>query len=452
MSHSSRPRLMLAAPASGSGKTTLTIGLLQCLLERGLEPAAFKCGPDYIDPLFHREVLGVSGCNLDLFLTDADRARGLFARYASPDISIVEGVMGYYDGVAATDHASSWHVARETGTPAVLVVRPKGAFLSLAAQIRGFLDFRTPNMLAGIFLNGCGERLHAKLAPMLERETGLPVFGFLPDLPDAALESRHLGLATPDAVPALREKIALLAAHLRKGLDMDALLRLAASAPPLRASLPPMRPGRPVRIGVARDAAFCFYYRENLDLLADLGATLVEFSPLADTALPPGLGGLYLGGGYPELFAPQLAANAGMRRSVRDAAADGMAVLAECGGFLYLHETLRDKDNIPHPMAAVLDGEGFPTPSLRRFGYSTLTAERDTLLRRRGESLNAHEFHYWDSNNGGDAYLAAKPGGAEWRSCHGAPTLHAGFPHIYFWSDSAMAGRFVSALHGRIHD
>ncbi len=438
-----QPRLMLAAPASGSGKTTLTIGLLQCLLERGMAPTAFKCGPDYIDPLFHREVLGVSGCNLDLFLTTPDRMRGLFTRYAGPDISLIEGVMGYYDGVGMTDRASSWHVARETETPAVLVLRPKGASLSLAAQIKGFLNFREPSMLAGIILNGCSERLHAKLGPMLERETGLPVFGFLPDLPDAMLESRHLGLATPDAVPALREKIALLAAQMRKSVDVDALLTLAASAPPLAASLQPMRKSPSVRIGVARDAAFCFYYRENLDLLRDLGATLVEFSPLTDSALPTDLDGLYLGGGYPELFAPQLAENIGMRHSIRQAITGGLPTLAECGGFLYLHKTLRDKNNVPYPMAGVLDGEGFPTPSLKRFGYLTLTAEQDTLLRRQGESLDAHEFHYWDSDTGGDAYRAAKPGQPEWQSCHGSPTLHAGFPHIYFWNDPAMAERFI---------
>lgn len=437
------PRLMLAAPASGTGKTTLTIGLLQCLLERDLAPTSFKCGPDYIDPLFHREVLGISGCNLDLFLAAPDRVRGLFARYAGPDISVIEGVMGYYDGVGSTDHASSWHLARETETPAVLVLRVKGASLSLAAQIKGFLDFRAPSMLAGVILNGCSERLHAKLAPMLERETGLPVFGFLPDLPDAALESRHLGLATPDAVPALRKKIGLLAVQLRKSVDVDALLALATSAPPLDAALPALRKSAPVRIGVARDDAFSFYYRENLDLLLDLDATLVEFSPLADAALPPALGGLYLGGGYPELFAPQLAANDSMRRSVRQAVTAGLPTLAECGGFLYLHKTLKDKSNIPYPMAGVLDGEGFPTSSLKRFGYLTLTAERDTLLRRQGESLAAHEFHYWDSDAGGDAYRAAKPGGPEWQSCHGFPALHAGFPHIYFWNDPAMAERFI---------
>lgn len=444
------PRLLIAAPASGGGKTTLTLGLLRALLDRGLRPAAFKCGPDYIDPMFHREALGVPGGNLDLFLTPPDTVRGLLARGAAGrDIAVLEGVMGYYDGVGAGARAGSWHLAVETRTPAVLALRPKGAFLSLAALVAGFAGFRQPGMLRGVVLNRCAAAYADKLAPMLERETGLRVYGHVPDLPEAALASRHLGLATPDAVDGLRHKIRLLADAMRESLDLDALLDLAAEAPPLAAALPSFAPvaGAPVRIAVANDAAFCFYYRENLDLLREFGAEPHFFSPLRDAALPEGCHGLYLGGGYPELHAAGLAGNRELRAALAGALRNGMPVIAECGGFLYLQEELRDPEGTAWPMVGFLPGRSADAGRLRRFGYLEMTARRDTLLCEAGGVLPAHEFHYWDSDQPGADYAAAKPGGAvePWSCAHADARMYAGFPHLYFWSDPAMAERFVAA-------
>lgn len=442
-------RLMITAPASGGGKTTLTIGLLRAFRQRGLSPAAFKCGPDYIDPMFHREVLGVPGRNLDLFFTGPETVRGLLrAGSAHADISILEGVMGHYDGVGGTETAGSRHLASETGTPAVLLLQPKGAFLSLAALVHGFLRFREESMLRGIVLNRCGGGLYSRLRPMLERETGLRVYGYLPDMPETVLQSRHLGLATPENVDRLAEKIDLLAERMATTVDLDGLLELAAEAPPLTVSLPTFEPrrGRSIRIAVARDAAFCFYYQENLDLLRALGAELAFFSPLRDTSLPGGAAGLYLGGGYPEVHARELANNLPMRRTIKAAAADGMPVLAECGGFLYLQEELVDSAGNSHAMVGHLPGLSGNAGRLQRFGYVTLRAEKDTLLCAKGERVPAHEFHYWDSDVCGDAFTAEKAGRDDRWSCISATeNVFAGFPHLYFWSNPAMAERFVDA-------
>lgn len=443
------PRLLITAPASGGGKTTLMLGLLQALQDRGLRPAAFKCGPDYIDPLFHREVLGVDGYNLDLYFSKPEIVRGLLAKGAAcADVSIVEGVMGYYDGIGAGTEASSWQVALATATPSVMVVNPRGAFLSLAALVNGFRDFRPDSCLRGLVLSRCDARYHEKIAPVLEKETGLRVYGYLPEIAEAVIPSRHLGLVTPDAVTALRHKLAVLGRAVAQSIDVGGLLDLAASAPAIRDVLPAFGPAveAPVRVAVARDAAFCFYYRENLELLQELGADLAYFSPLADAALPAGTAGLYLGGGYPELFGEKLSANASMRHAIVCAIRDGMPVLAECGGFLYLQESLRDKDEGEHAMVSALPGTAMPAGGLRRFGYIELTQQQGTLLGPAGTMVRGHEFHYWESSSPGAACRAVKPGSGEgWECVHAGESLFAGFPHLYLWSNPECAVRFVTA-------
>ena len=443
------PRIMFAAPASGGGKTTLTTGFLQTLVARGLKPAAFKCGPDYIDPLFHREVLGVPGRNLDLFFTQPGIARGIFSRAASgTDCAVIEGVMGYYDGVGATDRASGWQVAVEPRTPVVMVVQPKGAFLSLAAMVTGFLRFRDESMIRGLLLNQCRDAFADKLAPLLEKETGLRVYGHVPELPDASFESRHLGLTTPDAVEGVRERIRRLAEQMEKTVDIAGLVALAETAPHLSADLPEVHPleGAPARIAVAMDEAFCFYYQENLELLRAFGAELMFFSPLRDAALPEGADGVYLGGGYPELHAEALTANSSMRRSIKKALETGTPVIAECGGFLYLQSTLADASGREYPMVGLFSGVGRNSGRPGRFGYIRLRAHHDNLLCGAGEEVPAHEFHYWDSDNTGDSFTASKASGAgSWECVVANETVFAGFPHLYFWSNPALARRFVEA-------
>ena len=296
----SLPRVMVAAPASSSGKTSLTCALLQAALNRGVDPCAFKCGPDYIDPLFHREVLSLPSRNLDLFFSDEPTVRGLMARAgAGHGLAVLEGCMGFYDGIAGTERASSWHLARATDTPVVLTVVPGGTSLTLAAVLQGLRSFQAPDMIQGVILNQCSPKLCRHLTPILERETGLQVLGHIPRMPDCALASRHLGLITAAEVEGLQEKILRLAGQMEESVDLDALFAIAASAPPLTASLETARPrsGGGIPIAVARDRAFSFYYEDNLELLEELGAELVEFSPLTSRHLPSGAKGLYLGGG-----------------------------------------------------------------------------------------------------------------------------------------------------------
>lgn len=443
------PRLLIAATHSGSGKTTLVCGLLQALLQRGLTPAAFKCGPDYIDPLFHRAVLGARSGNLDLFFTPPAVARALLAQNSDgTDLAVLEGVMGFYDGLGGlSDTGSAYHLARETKTPVVLVLDARGASLSLCAQLNGFLNFRRNSGISAVLLNRCSPRQFELLKPVLEGECGVQVLGHLPQRADFAIESRHLGLVA-DEMPQLREKISAIAAQLESCVDVDALLTLARSAPPLNyrpLKVKPLTASLP-RIAVARDAAFSFYYTENLQLLEALGAELVFFSPLADSAPPPETHALYLGGGYPELHAERLGANRGMLESLRKAAQNGLPILAECGGFLYLHEHLADPDGKVFSMAGLIPGFCHYTGKLGRFGYIQLTAQADTLLCKKGEGIPAHEFHYYNSENNGSAFLANKPlRNQEWPCIHAEGRLFAGFPHLYFYANPVFAEGFVRA-------
>ena len=437
-------QLVATAPQSGSGKTTAVCALLGAMAARGLTPCAFKAGPDYIDPMFHRAVLGVESHNLDLFFSTPETVRSLYARHAAGHgAAVVEGAMGYYDGLGGvSDTASAWHLADTLDLPALLVVRPKGASLTLAATLHGLLAFRTPHHIAGILLNDCTENLYKMLRPMLERETGLPVVGYLPFLPGAAIESRHLGLKTAAEIADLQARLKLLADAAQSSIDWPLLQRLFDRPAP--AAAPPVAVPPRVRLAVARDAAFCFTYAETLEALQENGAELCFFSPLQDTALPPDIGGLYLPGGYPELYAAELAANAPMRAALKAAVENGLPTAAECGGFLYLGQTLEDADGTPHPMAGVLPGQGVKTGRLVRFGYATLTAQADSMLFAAGEQFPAHEFHHWDSTQNGTALTAAKANGKQWACGFANAHLYAGFPHLY-WAGTPLAQRFVAA-------
>lgn len=441
------PRLMIAAPASGSGKTTFTCALLRALLRRGLRCASFKCGPDYIDPMFHRESVGVcKSANLDLFLCGEDAVLRLLGQGSrGADVSVLEGVMGFYDGLAGkSERASSWDVARVTGTPVALLINGRGMSVSAAALVKGFLGFRDSGIQAVVF-NNVSPMTYALLKETLERECGLPVAGYLPPMENCALESRHLGLVTAGETANLTDKLDKLAEKALETVDLELLLRIAREAPPLKNISVSMPPENKVRLAVARDAAFCFYYQETLDLLEELGAELIPFSPLADK-LPPEADALLLGGGYPELYADALAENIPMRRGIAQAVRGGMPTLAECGGFLYLGDTLEGMDGKAYPMAGALPGNGFRTPKLRRFGYAALTARRDNLLCPAGGVLRAHEFHYWDTTAPGDGFTAEKPlSGRSWDCVQATERLYAGFPHLYLAGAPETAARFLRA-------
>lgn len=440
-------RLLVAAPASGCGKTTVACALLRALKKRGLDPCAFKCGPDYIDPMFHRAILGVESRNLDLFLSGEAYAKSLFARACrGHGAAVVEGAMGFYDGLGGTtDRASAWRVADTLDVPVLLVLPARGAGLTLAAAVRGLREFRANSHIAGVVLNECPPMLCKSLAPALEAETGVPVLGCLPRLDAAKLESRHLGLLTAREIDDLDERLAALADAFEANVDMERLLENYDGAPPEPESeAAPL--AKRCRIAVARDEAFCFAYEETLETFERLGAALSFFSPLYDAALPEGIGGLYLPGGYPELYARQLAENEPMRRAVAAAVRGALPTVAECGGFLYLGAALCDEAGTPYPMAGVLPGSAANAGKLVRFGYAVLTAEADSLLFRAGEAFPVHEFHHWDSSeNGGDLCLEKPLSGRTWRGGYVSDTLYAAFPHIYFAGNPALAERFAAA-------
>ena len=438
-------QFLLAAPASGSGKTTMACALLASLKRQGLTPCAFKSGPDYIDPMFHRAVLGVESRNLDLFFSSPETVRVLYAKGAAGHgAAVCEGAMGFYDGLGGTSTtASAWHLADTLGLPVLLVVRPKGASLTLAAQINGLKNFRTPSHLAGILLNDCMENLYNLLAPMLETETGLPVLGHLPPVPQAIIGSRHLGLYTAAEVEDLQTKLALLADAAQQSIDWPRLRALCeTSAPVLPVFHKPAE--HRAKLAVAQDEAFCFTYAETLEALEAAGAELVPFSPLHDAALPEGVSGLYLPGGYPELHAEALSQNQPMQQSIRTAVEAGLPTAAECGGFLYLGQTLEAPDGQSFPMAGVLPGAGKKVGRLVRFGYARLTAHADSMLFRAGEALPVHEFHHWDSTANGEAFTARKANGKTWACGFANEHFYAGFPHLY-WAGTPLPERFVAS-------
>ena len=459
-------RILITAPSSGSGKTAVTCGLLALMKRRGLATGAFKCGPDYIDPMFHRSVLGVESHNLDVFLAGEEGARSVFDTGSSGmDALICEGAMGYYDGImdrASSDEsadrakASAWHLSVLLGLPAVLVVKPGGSALSLAAVIKGMKEFRDPSNICGVILNDCSSTYFKSYAHILEEESGLPVIGYLPHMKEAEFDSRHLGLMTASEIDDLKKRIDRIADTMEETVDMDRLLEIYSDDESVDTEGRPIsvdggqasldkRSGS-VRIAVARDDAFCFIYEESLEALKRAGADLVFFSPLNDEKLPENVSGIYLPGGYPELHARTLAENSTMRECIADAVRSGMPIVAECGGFLYMGNEIEDAGGKTWPMVGCLPGRSKNAGHLVRFGYGRIAVSEDSMLFRKGENIPVHEFHYWDTtDNGDDLELIKARDGSSLRFGFCSDSMYAGFPHLYMAGEMDLAGRFVAA-------
>lgn len=438
--------IVIAGTGSGCGKTTVTCGILKALQVSGKETAAFKCGPDYIDPMFHSEIIGTGSGNLDAFLCGENSMKYLYAKNSwKAEISVIEGVMGFYDGLGSEGGYSTHSTARLTGAPVVLVVNPKGMALSVAAVIKGFRDFIPDNNIKGVILNPLAPSLYQMYRSIIEEKTGLRVYGFLPELKEAAIESRHLGLITSAEIEDMQQKLELLAWNTRKYVDLEGLLELAEEAEEIcyePVEIDEKHDG--LRIAVARDRAFCFYYRDSLELLERLGAELVYFSPLSDIRIPEAVDGLVLGGGYPELYGSELSKNASMLSSIKAAVEEQMPVYAECGGFMYLQETMTDMRKNTFSMVGALKGNSSMQDRLSRFGYITLTAKADNLLCRMGECINAHEFHYSDSDKNGGSFSALKPDGKrKWDCIFADETMAAGYPHMHFYGNTDFAESFL---------
>ena len=432
-------RIIIAGTHSGCGKTTVTCALLSALRQRGLKAASFKCGPDYIDPMFHSKVIGVPSHNLDSFFCDDDPIRHLLSvNGGNSDISVIEGVMGYYDD--ADGRGSAYSIAEITRTPAVVVINCKGMSSSIGAVMNGFLTYKNNSRIVGFIFDCLPQRLCGMVRELC-KELGTEFLGCLP-VTDITVESRRLGLVAADEVEGIIEKTAHLGELAEQYIEIDRLLELAVCEDEFALNEPTITAinEKPI-IAVAKDEAFCFIYADNLRLLEKFGCRIVYFSPLRDSSIPEA-DGLILSGGYPELHAEELSQNTSMRKSILEAVMNGMPVIAECGGFMYLNSTMRIADEV-YGMVGVVKGEVYDTGKLQRFGYITMTANEDNLLCRKGEKLKVHEFHYWDSSFCGDGFTAEKSDGRTWRCGVCTDTMYAGFPHFYFCSDIEMAERFV---------
>lgn len=474
-------RFMIAAPKSGSGKTMITCALLQLLKDSGKNVLSYKCGPDYIDPMFHKKVLGVPSKNLDTFFTDEKTTVQLFLdERADGDFAVLEGVMGLYDGLGGIyEQGSSYHLAKVTQTPIILVVDAKGMGKSVLALIAGFLQYDTHHLIKGVLLNRMSKGYYDIIKPLIEKELSVKVVGYFPEQKDIGLSSRHLGLVMPNELSDIKKQLNETADRLKKTIDMDLFIDIAEAADEISDSesadedkrqtlknAEPMRiqdQNNTVNIAVAMDEAFCFYYEDNWKLLEKCGAKLQYFSPIHDTKLPEDCDAMLLGGGYPELYAKELSKNVSMLNAIKKAFKAGMPTVAECGGFMYLHTYIRNicddndeknnadtqnKADIQNDMnksklVGALDGGCHFKGKLVRFGYIEL-AEKHSNFLPLNEKIKAHEFHYYDSTDNGADCIATKPAtGRSYDCVISHDNYWLGFPHLYYPSNPHFAESLV---------
>lgn len=449
-----RPRVVIAGTHSGAGKTSVVTAILAAMRARGVPVYPFKTGPDYIDPAFHAHVTGTVSRNLDSWLLDATMLRGLFTRNSGEEgIAVIEGVMGLFDGKGAGHEGSTAHVAEVLDAPVVLVVNAQGLSRSAAAMVAGYASFHPGTRVCGVIANRAkSPRQYALIRESVEADCGIPCLGYLPENPAFVLRSRHLGLVPASEVAALDAVVSALEEAADATIDIDVLVAIARSASPAqRGTLPAMATGPggplPVRIGVARDAAFSFYYQDNFDCLTTMGAELVFFSPMHDAALPEALHGLYLGGGFPEVFAAALAANSAMRLSVRAALAGDMPAYAECGGMAYLCASLTDGGGTSYPMAGFFQSRVEMTGKLQPFGYAEVEFARDTILGPAGTRVRTHEFHYSrlvpENGETADALTIRKDDAPSRNGGLAKGNVLAAYPHMHFYTAPALARSFL---------
>ena len=445
---SNLPRIMIAAPKSGSGKTIFTCGLLNLLAREGGASfgakgvAAFKCGPDYIDPMFHRKVIGVESENLDSFFSSGEMLRELLSRTLNK-ATVLEGVMGIYDGIGGvSEKGSCYEVATITETPILLVMNGLGIGSTVVSLTEGILKNDTKKLIKGIVINQISEAYYNALLPkfkeMLSKgKYDAEMLGFIPNEKNLHLESRHLGLKLPEEIKDLKSQLDGFTKLITGCCDVSGIKKImeeASDVSIIESSQVNDNSSESLRMAVARDEAFCFYYEENLRALREAGIETVEFSPMHDEKLPENVQGILIGGGYPELYLDYLEKNFSMRECIKAAIEGGMPSLAECGGFMYLMDTIRDQENVPRKMVGALFGESKNIGRLSRFGYINIDAKKDGIIPA-GLSVKGHEFHYFDSNNNGGDLTAKKASGtATWDCMHMGDNHLWGYPHLYYRS------------------
>ncbi|MDR3565045.1 MAG: cobyrinate a,c-diamide synthase [Negativicutes bacterium] len=444
------PRLVIAGTSSGVGKTTIVTGLLAALKKRGYQVQSYKIGPDYIDPGFHQLASGKPAHNLDSWLMPEEALVSLFARTAAGnDIAMIEGVMGLYDG-GRGGVSSTAAIAKKLSAPVILVVDAKSAGESVAATVMGFRQYDSEVNLAGVIVNRLGSASHQAIVAEALARLNIPAIGFIRRDEALTIPERHLGL-TPVTETDAATVVAAMAERLSQQVNIDALLDAARSAMPL--ALPPGAPVpvlRDVKIGVACDEGFSFYYPESLAVLESLGAEIIPFSPLRDQVLPD-VSGLIFGGGFPEMFLPELAANTAMQEAVRGAAGRGMPIYAECGGLMYLARQVTAFDGQTFAMVGVVPAVSMMQSKLQTVGYVEVTACRDNVLAQAGDKLRGHEFHFSSLEPTGDSEsfpwafdFEKMRTGAVYPGGYAADNLLASYLHMHFAGNRPAAVRFVT--------
>jgi cobyrinic acid a,c-diamide synthase len=447
-----RRGVVIAGPSSGVGKTTIALGLMAAFRRRGLTVQPFKCGPDFIDTGHHARVCGRPSRNLDGWMLSGDTNRALLAQHAkAADIAIIEGVMGLFDGARDSGEGSTAALAKHLGLPVLFVVDASTMAASVAALVRGFESFDTGVRVAGIVFNKVAGRGHYDLlSDALKRAGCAPALGYLPFDPSFSIPERHLGLLTADEEALSRDALDRLSARVAESIDLDRVLDISAHETRYQAPTSFSREGgTATRIAIARDRAFCFYYEDNLDALRAAGAQIVEFSPLADSALPPGTDAVYIGGGYPELYAAELSANLSMRNALTQFMGSGGPTYAECGGLMYLARYLRLKDGQSFPMVGVLPFGTVLTDRLVRFGYTEVSFTSDCLLGLAGATARGHSFHYSTIDGVPDVACAYRVrstlSGVDSLEGYVVGSVLASYIHLHFLSTPDLSTHFVSA-------
>lgn len=434
-------RILISAFGSGSGKTTFTMGLLRLLQKKGLKVSSYKCGPDYIDTMFHTKALNIPARNIDLFLSSENTVKNILSD--TEDIAVIEGVMGFYDGIAFTSDASAYNISMVTDTPVIIIVDAKGKSATLKALISGMLNYKKNN-IKGIILNRVTKSSYPVYKNMIESELNVQVLGYIPEMADCTLKSRHLGLITADEMADIENIIEKIACQLEISIDLDNLLKIAENTPDLEYDKQEINLIGKCIIGVAKDNAFCFYYADNLKVLEKMGAEIIYFSPLSDKELPKNLDGLIFYGGYPELYAEQLSANKSFISSLQKAYNNKIPLIAECGGFMYISQSI---DNFE--MASLIKGSCKMTTKLQNFGYVNVFANKDSMLLKKGENVPAHEFHYSIIDEDYNDCIMRKPKSSRsWQGVYLLDHVYAGYPHLYFLYNLKLAERFIiKAIH-----
>lgn len=446
-------RIILAGTSSGVGKTTISVGIMRALKKRGYDVVPFKVGPDFIDTGFHKAATGRVSINLDSWMTGEPNTRFLFEHHSGEgDFSVIEGVMGLHDGLGdEASTASTAHISKIIGAPVILVIDGSQMAASAGALALGFRDYDKQVPVSGVIVNHVSSATHYQLIKeAIERTTRIPCLGYLPSNPSITLPSRHLGLIPDNETVKLQERIEEIAVFIDRHIDLDELVRISKVSDSSSLIIDPRLPLRDLctglRVGIARDDAFSFYYEDNIDLLRYMGMKIINFSPLKDECLPEGLDWLYLGGGFPEIFADQLFANVTFRNSMSSHMKKGIPVYAECGGYMYLTHGIRDLSGNYHEMTGFLPGHAEMTASLQRFGYAEAVTEG-------GHRLRGHEFHHsrWvGPAETQHALTLNRPlelkKSPSWKCGQHKGNVHGAYVHLHFYSNLSAVEEIFSSL------